>query len=252
MEQDLGAYVIMGVLAFACELVDSSLGMMYGTILSPSLIILGFDPLLVVPSILLSQAVGGFIAGVFHHQLGNAYFSRKSIDSKAVFIITAFGIIGVAIALSIALNIPSWVITVYIGALVLAMGAIILSRRQFRFSWRRLSVVGLISSFNKAISGGGFGPVVATGQIISGVDSKNAIGITTMSEAPICIAAFIGYILFNPGFTWNLVIALTIGAGIAATLGPRVTSQFRSPGLRTAIGILAVVLGVWTLVKVVI
>lgn len=250
MELGLGAYIGLAVLAFACELIDSSLGMMYGTILSPVLIIIGFNPLLAVPSILLSQAIGGFTAAVFHHQLGNVYFSRKSIDFKAVCIITIFGIVGVAAALSLALNIPSWVVTVYIGVLVLAMGAIILSKRKFSLSWKKLSVVGFISSFNKAMSGGGFGPVVTTGHIISGIDSKNAVGITTLSEAPICIAAFIGYMLFHPGFTWNLAIALIVGAGIAATVGPRITSYFPSSRLRTSIGILALVLGVWILAKV--
>ncbi|TRZ52392.1 MAG: hypothetical protein D4S01_03065, partial [Dehalococcoidia bacterium] len=176
MELELSVCIGLAVVAFVCELIDSSLGMMYGTILSPVLIIIGFPPLLVVPSILISQALGGFIAAGFHHQLGNVYFSRRSVDSKAVFIITIFGIIGVAAALSLALNIPSWVVTLYIGVLVLAMGAIILSKREFSFSWKKLSVVGLISSFNKAMSGGGFGPVVSTGQIISGVDSKNAVG----------------------------------------------------------------------------
>ena len=251
MELELSTYIGLAVVAFACELIDSSLGMMYGTILSPVLIIIGFEPLLVVPSILLSQAIGGFTAAVFHHQLGNVYFSRTSIDSKAVFIITAFGIIGVAAAVSLALNIPPWAIKTYIGVLVLVMGSILLSKREFSFSWKRLSVVGLISSFNKAMSGGGFGPVVTTGHIISGMDSKNAIGITTLSEAPICIVAFIGYMLFHPGFTWNMAIALIVGAGIAATLGPRITSRFHSPRLRTVVGILALVLGVWTLVKVI-
>lgn len=251
MELALGAYIGLAVAAFACELIDSSLGMMYGTILAPVLIIIGFDPLLVVPSILISQAIGGLIAARFHHQLGNVYFSRRSVDSKAVFIIIVFGIVGVAAALSLALNIPSWAITTYIGVLVLVMGAIILSKREFSFSWKKLSVVGFISSFNKAMTGGGFGPVVTTGHIISGMDSKSAVSITTLAEAPICIAAFIGYLLFHTGFTWNLPIALIVGAGIAATLGPRITSRFHSPRLRTGIGILALVLGVWTLVKVI-
>jgi len=250
LELGIGVCVGIAILAFACELIDSSLGMMYGTILSPVLIIIGFDPLLVVPSILLSQAVGGFVAAMFHHQLGNVYFARKSVDFKAVCIITAFGIMGVAIALAVALNIPSWVVTVYIGVLVIAMGSVILSRRKFSFSWKRLSLVGFVSSFNKAMSGGGFGPVVATGQIISGVDSRNAIGITTLSEAPICIASFIGYMIFHPGFTWNMAIALLVGASAAATLGPYITKRLPSSRLRMIVGILAVVLGIWTLVKV--
>lgn len=52
--------------AFVCEFIDSSLGMMYGTILSLVLILAGFDPLLAVPSILLSQATWRFSASVFH------------------------------------------------------------------------------------------------------------------------------------------------------------------------------------------
>lgn len=251
MELGLSVCVGLAAIAFVCELIDTSLGMMYGTILAPVLIISGFDPLLVVPSILISQAIGGFIAAGFHHRLGNVYFSRRSIDSKAVYIITTFGLAGVVAALFLVLNIPPWAIKTYIGVLVLAMGIIILSKKRFSFSWKRLSFIGFVSSFNKALSGGGFGPVVATGNIISGLDSKHAVGITTLAEAPICIAAFIGYLLFHTISTWNLAIALTIGAGIAATLGPRITSRFPSPRLRTAIGILALVLGVWTLFKVI-
>jgi uncharacterized membrane protein YfcA len=250
LELGIGAYIGIAILAFVCELIDSSLGMMYGTILAPLLIIMGFDPLLVVPSILLSQAVGGFVAAVFHHRLGNVYFSLKSVDFKAVCIITAFGIIGVAIALAVALNVPSWVMTAYIGVLVITMGVIILSRRKFSFSWKRLSLVGFVSSFNKAMSGGGFGPVVATGQIISGVDSKNAIGITTLSEAPICIASFIGYLLFHPGFTWGMALALLAGASVAGTVGPYITKYLPSSRLRMIVGVLAIVLGIWTLVKI--
>jgi len=31
------------------------------------------------------------------------------------------------------------------------------------FSWKRLIAIGLISSFNKGISGGGYGPLVTGG-----------------------------------------------------------------------------------------
>ncbi|MCD6337220.1 MAG: hypothetical protein J7M01_03180, partial [Candidatus Marinimicrobia bacterium] len=70
--------------AFICEIIDSSLGMLYGTILSPSLIIAGFDPLIVVPSILLSQAVGSFIASIMHHRLDNAHFHINTNEQAPV------------------------------------------------------------------------------------------------------------------------------------------------------------------------
>ncbi len=45
--------------ALICKLINSSLGILYGTILSPILIIVSFNPLLVIFSILFSQAIGG-------------------------------------------------------------------------------------------------------------------------------------------------------------------------------------------------
>ena len=52
MEISVGTFLLLFVFAFGCEFIDSSLGMGYGTILTPSLLILGFDPLLVVPAVL--------------------------------------------------------------------------------------------------------------------------------------------------------------------------------------------------------
>ena len=89
-----------------CEYIDSSLGMGYGTILSPILIILGFNPIVAVPAVLLSQACGGFAASVFHHQLKNVSFHPDLKYFKIVFIISGFGIFATIIAALIAINIP--------------------------------------------------------------------------------------------------------------------------------------------------
>ena len=61
------------------KFVDSTLGMMYGTVLSPLLILIGYDVKSVVPAILISQAVGGFIASYKHHRLKNANFQTGTI-----------------------------------------------------------------------------------------------------------------------------------------------------------------------------
>ena len=62
MEITVGMFVMLTAFAFVCEYIDSAIGMGYGTILSPLLIIMGFDPLVAVPAILLSQAFGGLSA----------------------------------------------------------------------------------------------------------------------------------------------------------------------------------------------
>ena len=62
-----------------------------------------------------------------------------------------------------------------------------------RFSWRKIMGISFLAALNKGISGGGYGPLVMGGQILSGVNAKNAVGITAFAEAVTC---FIGFILY--------------------------------------------------------
>jgi len=207
--------ILVVVGGFLCEFIDASMGMMYGTILSPVLVIAGFEPVLVVPSILLSQALGGFTASIFHHRLKNVNLAPKTLNPKVIakklselgyvesfrkgatkdfkvsFCVSSLGIVATIIAALIAISIPKAFLKTYIGILVLVMGIILLSGPEFKFSWKKMVAVGVLSGFNKGISGGGFGPVVTSGQIIAGREGKSAIGATTFAEAPICIAGFL-------------------------------------------------------------
>jgi len=186
----LWVVIALVVSAFVCEYVDSTLGMGYGTTLTPVFLLMGFKPLQVVPAILLSELVTGLLAAVFHHREGNVnlkpangeIFKIKSLLSplgyiesfkrtvpmhlKVAFLLAACSIIGTVGAVFIAVSIPRFWLKMYIGCLVLAMGLIILVclKKDFRFSWLRIAVLGLIASFNKGMSGGGYGPVVTGGQ----------------------------------------------------------------------------------------
>jgi uncharacterized membrane protein YfcA len=242
-------FVAIALMAFFCEYIDSSLGMGYGTILSPVLIIMGFDPLVVVPAILFSQAMGGFIAAAFHHEFKNVDFGTQTKDSRIVYIITVFGIIATIIAVQIAVNIPKQVLKTYIGFLVLVMGLLLLTRRTFRFSWAKIVGIGVLSAFNKGLTGGGFGPVVTSGQIIAGHRHKAAIGITTLTEAPICITGFLLYMLTKGTANWRLITALTMGAALVAPLGAFTTRKIPVKNLKYILGGLIAILGIWILVK---
>lgn len=143
----LSMLVIIALMAFICEYIDSSLGMGYGTVLSPALIIMGFDPLAVVPAVLFSQAMGGFVAAAFHHRFLNVNFGPRTRDSKIVYVITAFGMAATIIAALVAVNIPKELLRTYIGLVILAMGIIILLKRKFRFSWKKIIGLGVLSAF---------------------------------------------------------------------------------------------------------
>jgi uncharacterized membrane protein YfcA len=243
--------VYLTTLAFLCEYIDSSLGMGYGTILSPVLIVLGFDPLLVVPSVLISQSLGGFAASLFHHRFHNIHITRSSKDSKVILLISVLGVAATIFSVLIAVSIPAWALKAYIGVLVMVMGILLLSGIKLVFSWRNIAGVGLISAFNKGLSGGGFGPVVTAGQVISGQNHKNAIGCTTAAEAPICLAGFLTYAFASGLPEMVLILPLCIGAMIAAPFGALTTKKMDSRKLKLVIGALVFILGLWVLLKLV-
>ena len=61
-EFGLLAITVLVTGAFLCEYVDSTLGMGYGTTLTPIFLLMGFSPMQIVPSILLSELISGILA----------------------------------------------------------------------------------------------------------------------------------------------------------------------------------------------
>ena len=273
MEISVEMFLMLLCFAFICEFIDSSLGMGYGTILTPSLLILGFNPLLVVPAVLVSQAIGGLSASLFHQQFENVNFKGGSSDLKMVISISGLGIIATIIAAIFSINLPKFYLKSYIGILVMLMGILILLNKTFTFSWRKMMTIGLLSAFNKGISGGGFGPVVTGGQILAGRDHKSAIGVTTLAEAPICICGFFAYLIgrtvmevhtpvlkmpfsgflkhmFSPSmFQWELILALIIGSVLVTPFGAFTTRLLKTKRIHQFVGVLILVLGMATLFK---
>lgn len=246
-------FLIIGI-AFIAELIDSSAGMGYGTLLSPLLLLMGYSPFTAVPAILITQALGGLIATCFHHKYRNAVFHMRSDDAKIVFLITVMGIVAIFFSGIVVVGIPSIYVKAYISILVLLMGIFIFIGKTFKFSWKKMIGISLLSSFNKCISGGGFGPVVTGGQVISGKECKSSIGVTTFAEVPICLLSFLMYLFlsFTKGsvmLDWGLIIALGIGSLVAAPCGPYLTKKIPPHVIQKMLAILLCIVGIWGIVR---
>ncbi|UCH64067.1 MAG: sulfite exporter TauE/SafE family protein [Fidelibacterota bacterium] len=250
---DFSISIPIVALAFACELVDSGLGMGYGTILTPVLLLLGYEPVEIVPAVLLSEFITGLTAGIAHHEFGNLNLNRGSRDFKVTFLLAGLSLIGVVGAVAIAISVPVWVIKVYIGILVLAIGVsiLLLRSRQLSFCWRRVSGLGVLAAFNKGISGGGYGPVVTGGLVLSGVGSRNAVGMTSLAESVTSALGVLGYYLATRAqIPWHLAPSLLMGALLSVPLAAYAVSRLPHKRLKLAIGGTTTILGCWTLVKV--
>jgi uncharacterized membrane protein YfcA len=237
-------------LALIAEIIDSSLGMMYGTLLSPLLILIGFDPAVIVPSILFSQAVGGLVAAARHHYFGNADFRVSSNDFKSFIAIVVPGILAVMLGSYISLSISKELLKLYIGVLVLIVGLVVLLKVRFAFSWTKMGLIGLVSALNKALSGGGFGPFVTAGQVAIGQKGKASVGITTLAEVPIAMSSFAAYLVLRGSADWGFVSMLTAGSFIGAVIGPKITQKADEEKLKSAVGLLALLLGFLLIINV--
>ncbi len=238
-------------MAFLCEYVDSTLGMGYGTTLTPILLILGFEPLQVVPCILLSELITGVTAGFLHHEFGNVDFSRRSFHSKVALCLATCSIVGSLVAAAVAIRLPSWALKTYIGLLVLCMGCVILStlNKEYLFSWKKIFILGSVAAFNKGISGGGYGPVVTGGQLLSGIKGKNAVGITSLAEGLTCFVGLAAYEILGSGINWPLAGPLALGGICSIPLSAWSVTRIQTRTMKISIGGATLILGAFTLVK---
>jgi uncharacterized membrane protein YfcA len=244
-------FLILGLMAFFAEYVDSSLGMGYGTSLTPILIFMGFAPLQIVPAILLSELVSGVSAGLLHHRLGNVNFRKGSNASKIMWIMAACSIIGTIIAVILAVSLPKSAVKFYIGIMIFCIGCFIIIGKNFKgtFHWYKIVVLGLIAAFNKGISGGGYGPLVTGGQVVVGVDEKNAIGITSLAEGLVCLVGLILYIVLEGWPQWSLALPLMMGAILSVPSATWTVRVLPNHILRHSIGYATMFLGLLTMVK---
>lgn len=276
MEITLAIAVLIAAVAFVCEYMDSTLGMGYGTTLTPLFLLMGFAPMEIVPAILVSELVTGLLAGVFHHREGNINLKLRNGDAfrftniihpfrwfqamrrsfpmhlKVALLFGACSAVGAVVAVFVALNIPKFWLKLYIGVLVLSMGVLILVffNRQLAFSIPRITLIGLLASFNKALSGGGYGPLVTAGQVLSGVEGRSAVGITSVAEAITCLAGVILYLLIPSEQTsWRLTPFIVVGAVLSVPLSAKSVKLLSPAKLKLAIAVLTILLGGWTLWK---
>lgn len=243
---------LTGFLAFFSEYLDSALGMGYGTALAPALIIAGYHPLKVVPAILLSQFVTDIATCFLHHRASNVDLNVSSKDFKIAATLGVISCVGVVAASFAALHIPARVLTIYIGLLVSSIGILLFfqGNKCAAFSWKKIASLSFLAAFNKGISGGGYGPLVMGGQILCGVNTKNAVGITAFAEALTCLVGFLIYLCVGRNnIDWKLIGILTACALPSIPLATATVKNIPTLRLKKFVSILITILGILTLTK---
>lgn len=250
------------LLAFLFETMDSSAGMGFGTGLTPLLFLLGYDPLQVVPILLLSEAITGFTASFFHHEFQNVNFTLHKPYNQTTKITGMIAVIGCfAIILSVvltyaALELPKSFIKTYVGILVLIMGFIGMIRlksKTMKYQPKLLTGLAALAGFNKGIGAGGYGPVVMMGQLFSGIYEKTATAIVSLAEGIVSLVGFASFMFITSyGITIDYLLLPSIFTGgfIAAIISPYMVRVLPNKMWRIVIPVYAILMGILTLAKV--
>ena len=238
--------------AFLTAIIDIIFGMGFGLTLTPILLFLGYTPKAIVPAILLSSLGGGVFSALFNHRFKNADFTPGSQHFKIVLVVGGVGIAGGIVGARVNAGISDLTLTLYIGTLILMTGVFLLLNRTLhvKFSWTKLGLLSLFASFNKGISGSGFGPIVTTGLLYMNTGEKAAVSIQSFSELFVSLFGFATFFASGAKLNWDLTWSLLIGVTVSTPLAAFIVKRVQGATLRKAIAVVTAVLGAATLLQV--
>jgi uncharacterized membrane protein YfcA len=246
------------LLSAFCEYIDSSLGMGYGTTLTPLLLAFGVARHDIVPSILLSEFITGFFACIAHNHEGNVNFKTDKTIKTIAFYLIVPSVIGVVIAIALSNKLESFgknYANLYIGIMIMLIGLYLIYRNYVKknttgsLSKPGLLILGTVAAFNKGVSGGGYGPLMTGGQLSAGVNEKKAIVITSLCECFTCFIGLIAFFLLGGQLNLFYTIPLCLGSLLSVIPAAKTVKILPDGILKNAIGWATLFLGALVLWK---
>jgi uncharacterized membrane protein YfcA len=245
------AWFIVLIAAFLTGYIDTCVGGGHGTLLTPVLILLGFTAAMVVPAVLLSEICIGILATILNHRAGNIRLAQGEQHRRVLLVLAVSSLVGSLIAVTVAVQAPPNWVNAYIGVVIMAVGILLLVGRGIprEFSMRRIAVLGTVAAFNKGLSGGGYGPLLTSGQILSGVGEKGAVSITPPARGLTGLFAVSLYFAARGHLELNLAAPLIIGSLLAMPAAVATVTWIEAAMLRKGITLATLVLGALLVIK---
>jgi len=234
------------VAAFLTGYVDTCVGGGHGTLLTPVLILLGFPSMMVVPAILLSEIGIGILATILNYRVGNIRLARGEQHRRVLLVLSVCSLVGSIVAVTLAVKLPPRWVNLYVGLVIVAVGLLLVTRRRSapRFSMKRIVILGTIAAFNKGISGGGYGPLLTSGQVLSGVCERGAVSITPPARGLTGLISVVLYFAAKGTLETTLALPLVMGSLLAMPAAVFTVARINADLLRKGITAATLILGV--------
>ncbi|MEO3890850.1 sulfite exporter TauE/SafE family protein [Nonomuraea sp. B5E05] len=249
------ALILLGLVGFAAQLVDGSLGMAYGVTSTTLLLAIGTNAAAASATVHLAEIGTTLVSGLSHWRFGN-------VDWKVVAKIGVPGAIGAFAGATFLSSLSTEVAAPVMSIILLVLGAYILVRftalglprgnlgKPLRK--RFLAPLGLLAGFVDSTGGGGWGPVGTPAILASGrLAPRKVIGSIDTSEFLVAIAASAGFFvgLGSENITFSWVVVLLIGGVIAAPIAAWLIRHIPPRILGSSVGGIIVLTNARTLLR---
>lgn len=247
--------ILLGLVGFAAQLVDGSLGMAYGVTSTTLLLAIGTNAAAASATVHLAEIGTTLASGISHWRFGN-------VDWKVVAKIGIPGAAGAFAGATFLSSLSTEVAAPIMSIILLTLGVYILIRFT-AFGLRRdnlgkplrkrfLGPLGLVAGFVDATGGGGWGPVGTPAILASGrIPPRKVIGSIDAGEFIVAVAASAGFLVGigseNIDFAW--VGVLLLGGVVAAPIAAWLVRHIPPRILGSAVGGVIVLTNVRTLLR---
>lgn len=247
-------FALVFLIAFTAAFLAGSLGLGFGAVLVPALILLGHSPALAVQSSLILQAFVIPVGGLSHLKQGNV---RTGIFVPLV----ALGIVGTVVGALVSVRLAESLHTALIGGTTLVMGLLVLRKRLTPYEvdggeenagGKRIMLIagiGALAGFASGALGTGWGPIGVSLLILAGILPRFAIGSSVLSRALIALSGSATYFILR-GIQVETFLPLVIGGLVAVVPGTLTTRKLEQRLLKKTVGLATIILGVLTFLKV--
>lgn len=213
MGQEFWNYAVIGFLA---QIVDGTLGMAFGVIVSSSLLAFGATPAFASAAVHTAEIATTGVSALSHVWHGN-------VDRRLLARLATGGVLGGVFGAYVLVDLlPKKFVRPLVTIYLLGMALLIFERmlrRRARAARVSAAPLGFAGGFLDAIGGGGWGPVVASSLVATGNEPRHSVGTASTAEffvAASISATFLATIDF--GELWRDVLAIVLGGVAAAPL----------------------------------
>jgi uncharacterized membrane protein YfcA len=243
---ELITFILVG---FVAQIVDGTVGMAYGVVSTTALLAAGVSPLRATANIHFAELATTAMTSGFHLRRGNV--SWGVVRTLAI----AGGIGGLVGASLLVILTPLNATRVRnVVAVYLLILGLWLIRRAIRpgqpkeYRTGRAVKFGLLGGTFDAM-GGGWGPIVTSNLVMSGLKPRVAVGSSIVAEFMVTVvhsAVFAGFGDLRPD---RVMLGLLIGGLVAAPIGPHLASRLPARTMILGVGSVVVISSILLLLR---